>query len=95
MLEPFGPVVILVATIGGLIRFQQVPERVFGVAILACYLCGFVSTENVLSNAVNNGLMTLILLIICASVLEQTSYLRRLSQLLLSRVSSLTYAWLG
>jgi len=91
VLEPFGPVVILAVTIVGLIRFQQVPERVFGVAILACYLCGFVSTENVLSNAVNNGLMTLILLIICASVLEQTSYLRRLSQLLLSKVSSLTY----
>ncbi len=75
--------VIFSCTLIGLVKFQDSPEKVFGVASLACLGFNFVSTQELLVNAVNPGLITLILLVICAFVLERTSYIRRLAQLLI------------
>ena len=82
---------LFLLTIASLIKFQQSPELVFGVACLVCFGFDLISTKQLLSNAVNIGLVTLILLVICAFVLEQTSYLRRLSQFLLNKSSRTTY----
>ncbi|QTH65276.1 SLC13 family permease [Psychrosphaera ytuae] len=82
---------IFVLTLIGLFKFQHVPERIFGAACLACLGLDFVTTKQLLANTVNPGLVTLMLLVVCAFALEQTSYLRRLSQFLLNKASPFTY----
>lgn len=70
---------VFVATFACLAKYQQVPERVFSVTILLCLVLSFVSVDDILSNAVNPGLVTLILLVLCSFSFERTSILRRLS----------------
>ena len=82
---------IFILTIVGLIKFQHQAERVFAAAALACFALNIVSTDQLLSNAVNPGLLTLILLIICSFSLERTSYLRRLSSVLFVPSKKRTY----
>jgi len=77
-------VAIFIATFAGLVKYQQVPERVFSAAMLVCLGVSFVSYEDVLDNAVNSGLVTLILLVLCSFSFERTSVLRRLSTSMIS-----------
>lgn len=79
-------------TIIGLINNQKKPQQVFAVAALVCLLCAFVSVEELLSNAVNPGLVTLLLLIISALVLERTSIMRRLTASLLTGSKVFAYS---
>ena len=72
-------VVIFFATFIGLLTYQRAPERVFSVATLACLAGTFVTTNDVLANATNPGLVTLIFLVICSFSFERTSVLRRIS----------------
>lgn len=72
-------VAIFLATFAGLLKYQHVPERVFAATMLVCLGCSFVSYQGILSNAVNSGLVTLILLVLCSFAFERTSILRRLS----------------
>ncbi|WP_431769390.1 SLC13 family permease [Vibrio sinus] len=67
---------IFLATIAGLIKFQRYPGRVFGVALLTLYILNIVSTHQVLNSFANQGLLTLILLMICSLALEKTRLLR-------------------
>ena len=76
--------VIFLGTFAGLIRCQNHPERVFGVATLTCLAASFVTTEQVFLNAVNPGLMTLVLLVLCSFSFERTSVLRKISSLLIN-----------
>ncbi|MBO9488979.1 SLC13 family permease [Endozoicomonas sp. G2_1] len=76
--------VIFLGTFAGLIRCQNHPERVFGVATLTCLAASFVTTEQVFLNAVNPGLMTLVLLVLCSFSFERTSVLRKVSSLLIN-----------
>lgn len=71
--------VIFIATFVGLLKYQQVPERVFAAATLACLACSFVNSDDILLNAVNPGLVTLIFLVLCSFTFERTSVLRRIS----------------
>lgn len=73
-------VAIFAATVVGLIKYQKQAERVFIGATLCCLAFSLVSVEEVLSNATNSGLVSLILLIICSFALERTGFLRLLSQ---------------
>jgi di/tricarboxylate transporter len=72
-------VVIFLATFIGLLKYQQVPERVFASASLACLALSFVNTSEFLHNAVNPGLVTLVLLVLISFAFERTSFLRRVS----------------
>jgi len=72
-------IAVFIATFVGLLKYQQAPERVFSVTILFCLALSFVSVDDILSNAVNPGLVTLILLVLCSFSFERTSILRRLS----------------
>lgn len=72
-------VVIFIATFACLLKYQQVPERVFAGAMLACLALSFVTYNDILSNAVNPGLVTLVMLVLCSFAFERTSVLRRLS----------------
>ncbi|MEM0514209.1 SLC13 family permease [Pseudoalteromonas sp. YIC-827] len=72
-------VAIFICTIAALIRFQKVPERVFAASTLACLGYVLVDMQQVLANAVNPGLVTLLLLVVCAQALERTRFLRHVS----------------
>ncbi len=72
-------VVVFIATLVGLIKYQHVPERIFSVTMLVCLGFSFISYEDILANAVNTGLVTLVLLVLCSFAFERTSILRRLS----------------
>jgi di/tricarboxylate transporter len=77
-------VAIFIATLIGLIKYQHVPERIFSVAMLVCLGFSFISYEDILANAVNSGLVTLLLLVLCSFAFERTSVLRRLSAAMIS-----------
>ncbi|GAL12836.1 sulfate permease Trk-type [Vibrio astriarenae] len=65
--------VLFVTTIFGLIKYQQYPERVFGLLLLTLYFLGLVTTDQVLSSFANPGLLTLVLLMVCSLALEKPS----------------------
>ena len=75
---------VFVSTFLGLIKFQKVPERMFFASTLICLLASIVSTQDILNNAVNPGLVTLLLLVFCSFTFERTSVLRKLSNILIS-----------
>jgi Na+/H+ antiporter NhaD/arsenite permease-like protein len=70
---------LLVLLLVALIRFQQHATEVFGAAILVMLASGFIGTNELLRNAANPGLATLVLLVLISYSLEKTSLLRRLS----------------
>lgn len=70
---------LFITTFISLVKYSQVPERVFSVTVLLCLTLSFVSVEDILTNAVNPGLVTLVLLVLCSFAFERTSILRRLS----------------
>jgi len=77
-------VAIFTLTFLGLIKYSRMPERVFAAAMLMCLAVSLVTTQNVLDNAVNPGLVTLILLVLASFSLERTSILRRLSAVMIN-----------
>ena len=77
-------VLLFGGTIAGLIKYQKVPQRVFGFACLLCLALSFVSVEELLANMVNPGLVTLLLLILSAFALERTSAMRKLTAKLIN-----------
>ena len=77
-------IAVFIATFVGLLKYQQTPERVFSITVLVCLALSFVSVDDILSNAVNPGLVTLILLVLCSFSFERTSILRRLSNSIFS-----------
>lgn len=84
LLEPnnlakWGMSLVFIATFVGLFKFHRFPERVFSVAVLALIAISIVSTQQVLENAINPGLITLLLLVLCSFALERTALLRTLS----------------
>lgn len=84
-------VVIFFATFAALFKFQRHPERVFAGTSLVCLAFSFISSEQILANAVNPGLITLILLVLCSFTFERTSVLRKLAGVLIngSKMSSI------
>lgn len=71
---------LFVATIAGLIKYQNQPEKVFGILLMVLYLGGLVTTEQVITSFANQGLLTLILLMVCSLALEKTSLLRHVAK---------------
>jgi Na+/H+ antiporter NhaD/arsenite permease-like protein len=77
--EQWLMIVVFIVTFISLVKYSRVPERVFSITVLVCLALSFVSVDDILTNAVNPGLVTLILLVICSFAFERTSILRRLS----------------
>jgi len=75
---------IFIATFIGLLKYQQKSEKVFAVSLLACLATGLVSADTVLTNVVNPGLVTLVLLVLCSFAFERTSVLRRVSVVMIN-----------
>ncbi|WOH39016.1 SLC13 family permease [Thalassotalea fonticola] len=82
---------IFAGTLIGLVKYQNSPERVFAAATMACLTLSFVTTEQIFNNAINPGLITLILLINCSFAFERTSFLRLLASKLISKSASASY----
>ncbi len=78
-LAQYTIIAVFIITFIGLVKYSKVPERVFSLTILVCFIFSFVSVDDILTNAVNPGLVTLILLVLCSFSFERTSSLRRLS----------------
>lgn len=53
------------------------PLYLFGGALAFFYFLGLISTENLLGNFVNEGLVTLVLLLLISTVLENTVFIRQ------------------
>ncbi|MDP5036917.1 MAG: SLC13 family permease, partial [Alishewanella sp.] len=71
---------LLVLLLMALLRFQQHAAGVFGAMLLGLLALGFIETADVLKNAANSGLATLVLLVLISYSLEKTSILRRISR---------------
>lgn len=67
-----------------LAKWQGKAEPIFGITLLALYLPGFITNEALLASASNSGLLTLVLLICAAFVLERTILLQRFAAWMLS-----------
>lgn len=86
---------ILVALVAGLVSGRANPASLFFFAGLASYLLGLVSLDTALAGFTNNGLITLVLLVLAATALEKTSLLGKLSQAISKGSLTLTLAKLG
>lgn len=75
-LQSYFVLAVFICTIIGLIKYQQRPSLVFGVALLTLYSTQIVSTDEVIKSLSNQGLLTLILLMLCSIALEKTRLLR-------------------
>lgn len=84
--------IIFILTIAGLIRFQNRPAMVFGVAFMVLFASNTVSTQDVLNSMSNQGLLTLVLLMLCSLALEKTRLLRLIATRVLHH--SYTQTWL-
>lgn len=82
MLNIIALTVLLLLMVGLLIRYQQHSAKIFGGAMLVTLACGWISAEELLSNTANQGLATLIMLILISFALEKTGLLRRVSRFL-------------
>lgn len=74
---------LFIATIIGLVKNQNNPERVFGVLLLVLYGSNLVTTQQVISSFANQGLLTLVLLMVCSLALEKTKLLRRIANFII------------
>lgn len=83
-IEQWLMIAIFIATFVSLVKYSKAPERVFSVTILLCLALSFVTVDDILNNAVNPGLVTLILLVLCSFSFERTSILRQLSSRIFS-----------
>lgn len=82
MLDVLALTLLLLGMIALLIRYQQHSAKIFGGAMLVTLATGWISSEELLSNAANQGLATLIMLILISFALEKTGLLRRVSRFL-------------
>ncbi|OBT15517.1 transporter [Vibrio sp. UCD-FRSSP16_10] len=83
---------VFVTTIVALIRFQKHPARVFGLALLTLFSLNLVSNEQVINAGSNQGLLTLILLMLCSIALEKTRVLRIMAQFVIRPSYGETFA---
>ena len=76
--------VIFIGLVSGLLIGRWRPTWLFAAAAMGCYACGLVSTEELLQKSVNQGLVTLLLLLLVSVGLEKMDWLLALSRNLIS-----------
>ena len=75
-IQSYFVLAVFFSTIVGLIKYQQRPAMVFGITLIVLFATDMVSTEQVIKSISNQGLLTLILLMLCSIALEKTRLLR-------------------
>ena len=78
-------VLILVTLIALLVKFQQHTTAIFGGVLLLLFALGWIDASILLENAANEGLATLVMLILISFALEKTSILTRLTRFLFAK----------
>jgi di/tricarboxylate transporter len=76
---------IFLLTIGALIFSQYRPSMVFSLTMLALLVSQAITVETVLANATNQGLITLILLLLVSAAIDKTALLKRIARKLLTQ----------
>ncbi len=79
MFEQLLTAALFLALIYGLVFTRISAAWVFSLTMLACYLLGLVSTEEVLRKAANPGLVTLMLLLLVSVGVEKVTWLKDMS----------------
>ncbi len=79
MFEQLLTASLFLVLIYGLVFTRIAAAWVFSLTMLACYLMGLVSTEEVLRRAANPGLITLILLLLVSVGVEKITWLKDMS----------------
>ena len=72
----FFIIFVFFSTILALVKWQKNPGLIFAVALTLLYAVGVVSTGDVFSSFSNNGLITLVLLLVSSTAIEKTRLLR-------------------
>jgi di/tricarboxylate transporter len=75
--------VLFIGLLYGLLFTRLAAEWVFVCVMLAAYFTGLVSTDEVLDKASNNGVMTLIVLLLASTGIEKVSWLTQMSHRLI------------
>ncbi|MGM0906941.1 MAG: SLC13 family permease [Pseudomonadota bacterium] len=83
-------ILLMLLMVALLIRYQERSAMIFSGAMLVTVASGWVSKEDLLANAANPGLATLVMLVLISFALEKTSLLRTLSRYLFSRSNAMT-----
>lgn len=78
-------IAVLISLIALLIKYQQHTTAIFGGVLLLVFAFGWVDANTILNNAANEGLATLVLLILISFALEKTSILTQLTRLLFAK----------
>lgn len=76
---------IFCATIAALIFSNKRPAGIFGACTLALILCQLISFQNVLENATNTGLVTLVLLLLVSNSIDKTAFIKRLGRAIVTK----------
>jgi di/tricarboxylate transporter len=76
---------IFLLTIGALIFSQYRPSMVFSLTMLGLLVSQAITVETVLANATNQGLITLILLLLVSAAIDKTALLKRIARKLLTQ----------
>ena len=71
---------VVLGLLGGLVLTKRPPPLIFSAAMVACYIFGLVSTDTLLAKASNEGLITLVLLLLVSVGLERLPWLGTVSQ---------------
>ena len=84
--------VVFISTIIGLILFPNNAPKVFGTALLSTFVLGFVNEGELINSITNQGVLSLVLLLLASNAVEKTSAIRWLS----GKVDSnkFSFAWI-
>ncbi|WP_279475721.1 SLC13 family permease [Aeromonas veronii] len=89
--EALWVLLIFLMTLAALAYWHHRAEKIFGCALLVLYISGVISSDDLIASAANQGLVTLVLLLCTAFVLERTFLLQRITSWMLA--SSFTGSW--
>lgn len=87
----FLVILVFISTVVGLICYQKHPKRVFTFALLTLYLSSSISTDELINSFSNQGLITLMLLMVCSTAIEKTRVLRYVAKLIIVPSYNLTW----
>lgn len=77
--------IVLTIMLVFLVKYQEKTVLVFSITMLICYLLGWYSKDDLIKNASNSGLATLVFLMLIAVALAKTSILQKLKRLLFGK----------
>ena len=82
---------LIILVIFSLIFLDFKPSKVFAAALVINLLCGLVTVEQVIHNATNNAVVTLIMLLVCSMAMDKTSALKKLGRRIISESYVFTF----